>query len=295
MEPGPNRRPIDGQVSSPRWRGRFHCFGRRSIPIARPRPSILSVAMVACLATSLHAQAGDFSGVAALSSQLVYRGLAITPSTPVLQGAASWVSPTGWSLGLSASAEVRSPGHLAEAMAQASRFWSLSGNWQMQANLLYYRYPSNGRSGIFDRAEAGINWMYRDVLTLGLSADWFIGASDTGPHPAADIGFNWPLARHFSFSAGAGVAQYLTVPQSSHSYNDGYGYERGEGYGYGYGYAGTYDYDHVRTYRYGHAGLIWSFGPWRVELDRIVTDFGSYRPSSNLSTSPWVATISRSF
>ena len=285
MDPTAERRLPAGQGSLRRWQGRSHRHSLGEATLARTGRGVISVAMAACLSTSLHAQSGNFSGTVALSSQLVDRGLAMTPSTPILQGAASWISPAGWSLGLSAGVEVRSPGHLAEAIAQASRFWSLSSDWQVQGNLLYYNYHNNGRTGVFDRAETGVNWIYRDVLTLGLSANWFIGASDHGPHGAADIGFHWPLARHFSFSAGAGVAQTLTTAYGSHSY--GYGYERGHGY--------DYDYDRVSTYRYGHAGLVWSYGPWRAELDRIVTDLDWNQPANSLSAPSWVATISRSF
>src|SRR3546814_2763211 len=50
------------------------------------RPGLLLAATVlACLSAPLHAQSWPFSGEVALSSQLVDRGLAISPATPILQ------------------------------------------------------------------------------------------------------------------------------------------------------------------------------------------------------------------
>src|ERR1700754_1166715 len=176
-----------------------------------------------------HAQSSSFGGVVALSNQLVDRGLAVTPKTPVLQGALSWTTPSGWSLGLSASSETRSPGQVVEALAQASYAWSLSADWQMQTGLLYYRYGNDSHWRVYDRVELAANWIYRDVLTLGVSAAQLVHTGGRGPRGAADIGFRWPLVWNLSVSAGVGTAQYLIPP-----------YER----------------DYPR-YQYGHAGLVW--------------------------------------
>jgi uncharacterized protein (TIGR02001 family) len=256
------------------------------------------MAMAACLSMPLHAQSTTFNSTVALSSQLVDRGQAITGDKPILQGAASWTFPTegtasqtlpsGWSLGLSGSTEVRSPNRLVEAMAQASRYWSLSSEWQMQVSLLYYRYPgSTGGSKAFDRAETGVNWSYRDVLTAGLSAIHVIGAKSRQLRGAADINLHWPLTQHFSLSAGAGITQSLAAPYSPyrHAYNGSYSHA----------YASHADSARANHYSYGHVGLSWSHGPWRIELDRIVAAPETQQQWANLDTSRWVATISRSF
>ena len=246
----------------------------------------------------LHAQSSTFNGIAALSSQLVDRGQAITGDTPILQGAASWTFPTeeaasqplpsGWSLGLSGSTEVRSPNRLVEAMAQASRYWSLSSEWQMQVSLLYYRYPGNtGGSKAFDRAETGINWSYRDVLTAGLSAIHIIGAQNKRLRGAADINLHWPLTRHFSLSAGAGITQSLATPYRP--------YRRVYASSYSHAYANYADSTRANHYSYGHVGLLWSNGPWRIELDRIVAAPETQQQWANLDASRWAATISWSF
>lgn len=214
----------------------------------------------------LHAQSSSFGGVVAVSNQLVDRGLAVTPKTPVVQGALTWTTPSGWSLGLSASSETRSPGQIVEALAQASYAWSLSSDWQMQTGLLYYRYGNDSHWRIYDRVELAANWIYRDVLTLGVSAAQLIHTGGRGPRGAADIGFRWPLVWNLSVSAGVGTAQYLIPP-----------YER----------------DYPR-YQYGHAGLVWENEGWRVELNHIMTEHAP-RPRGSPAVSPWNATVSRRF
>ena len=176
---------------------------------------------------------------------------------------------------------MRSPNHLAEAFAQASRSWLLSPDWGMQASLVYYDYPNNTPSKVYDRAETGLNWRYRDVLTIGLSAIYAFGAENHDPKGALDIDFHWPLPGHFSLSAGVGFAQTIVT-----LYNP---------YGHEHGYANSYGYSRVTSYGYGHAGLAWSYRSWRMELDRVATTPEVRREAGDLSASPWVATVSLSF
>lgn len=229
------------------------------------------LAMALGFSQSLHAQSASWSGTAALSSQLIDRGLAITPDTPSLQGALAWTSASGWSFGVSGSTELRTAGHVTQAIAEASRYWRLSADWQMQTSLLYYDYPGNSGSKVYDRSEAGVSWIYRDVLTFGLSAARLNGGQDHQPRGAADLDLHWPLPWHMSLSAGAGIAQTLIVPD------------------------GNYPGSHSNHYSYGHAGLIWNYGAWRLELDRIAADIAAQRQGGGPSAAPWVATLSRSF
>ncbi|PMQ04580.1 hypothetical protein DyAD56_13715 [Dyella sp. AD56] len=279
-------------------RGVFHAASRGCLPIGAPMKQgtdqpparadthrrhqlaiVLSTLLAcACMPWAAHAQSGNVSGTVALSSQLVDRGLAVTPDTAVLQGAASWTLPSGWSFGVAASTEVRNATPLAEAFAQASRAWQIAPDWQFVAGLAYYDYPGRG-NGAFNRAEGSANWIYRDVLTLGVTALAPTGGDNHRLRGAADVDFHWPLPFHFSVSAGAGYAQ-AQVPYYR-VYNDEYGAHR-----YRNG-------DRVNSYGYGHLGLIWGQGPWRVEVDRVLVD--ATLRQDNLAASPWVATISWSF
>lgn len=142
----------------------------------RRRIALVAIATGAGLPWAAQAQSSTVNGTVALSSQLVDRGLAITQDTAVLQGAVSIALPSGWSFGASASAELRDVSPPAEAFVQASRYWRIAPDWQFQAGLVYYDYPGRG-GGAFNRTEGSVNWIYRDVLTLGVSAIYPTGSS----------------------------------------------------------------------------------------------------------------------
>lgn len=241
-------------------------------------------AVAGCLSAPLHAQS-RLSGNIALASQLADRGLAITPVTPILQGAVSWKSPTGWSLGLAGGVEVRSPGRPVIVLARISRAWAPSADWLAQANLLYYDYRGNG---IPDRADANVYFTYRDALTLGLSAIRVDDARNTRVLGAADASLSWPLMRRLSLSAGAGIAQAVVRSHGPGSYPRR-GYENENEYGYGYGY------ERVQLYGYGNLGLAWSEGPWRLQVDRNTSSLGARRVYGHGASTDWVATLVWSF
>lgn len=254
------------------WQGsarRRH--GNHSIGGVPPGPAaraLIAMLIAACLFAPARARAGDLSGTVSLASQLVDRGLAITPATPALQGGIAWTTPSGWSLGLSGGIELRSPGHVAESVARIARTWTLSDDWRMQTDVVYYHYAGRLHANVY---EPGVYWVYRDVLTFGLSGVYVASADEHRVHPAADVNFHWPLAGGLFISGGFGVARYA-VP---------YGYPN-ERYHTGY-------------YRYGEAGLLWRHGAWQVELDRVAIDSGSHRYLRRLAASPWLLTLSRSF
>ncbi|WP_445143497.1 hypothetical protein [Dyella sp. Tek66A03] len=234
--------------------------------------SILALAIAAGMVVPGAAQSEDLSGEVALASQLVDRGLAITPATPTVQAALFWSSPNGWSVGVSAGSEAKTLAKPAETQAQLSRHVALSDDWQMQGSLLYYHVAAAPQVRTYDRTEAGIDWIYRDILTLGVSAIAYPGAKSADPRPAADLNVRWPLPWNFSISAGAGVAQYVIAP-----------------------YHSSYHYDHTGTYYYGQAGLRWSRRAWRVEVNRIATDPVIRQKLKGLAASPWLASLSWSF
>lgn len=237
---------------------------------ARPRYRVGAVWMLVAAGAVAPAQAQSqaWSGVVALGSQLVDRGVAITPRGPILQAAGTWSPPGGWAIGASASAQLQAPRRIVETLAQVARSWSLSSDWQMQSNLLYYHYPRHGQARTYDRTEFGVGWIYRDVVTIGLSATHLNDYGGQRPRGAADLGLRWPVARHLSITASAGVAQELVPPRGR-------------------------SYDWPNHYYYGHLGLTWNEGPWRVDLAHIMSnrDTHGFQPE----VSPWVATVAWAF
>lgn len=241
---------------------------RSSHALPRYRVGAIWMLVAAGAVAPAQAQSSAWGGVAALGSQLVDRGVAITPPGPILQGAGTWSLPEGWSVGASASAQLRTPRRIVETLAQVARSWSLSSDWQVQSNLLYYHYPRHGQARTYDRTELGVGWIYRDVLTLGLSATHLNDYGGQRPRGAADVGLRWPVARQLSITASAGVAQELVPPRGS-------------------------DYDRRNHYYYGHLGLTWTEGPWRVDLAHIMSNRDKLRFQPGVS--PWVATVSWAF
>src|SRR3546814_13830287 len=80
---------------------------------------------------------------------------------------------------------------------------------------------------------------------------------------AADVEVSYPLARHLSLTAGAGIAQ-----ASAGSYRYG-----------GYRYGPKNVRDRVQLYGYGSLGLAWSDGALSLQLDRNMKRLGDRRLS----------------
>lgn len=260
-----------------RGRGNTRIF-HAPVPAFLRGPGLMVAALaLASLSAPLHAQSSPFSGEVALASRLVDRGLAITPDTPIVQGAVSWMSPGGWSLGAAGGVEVRS-GRSVMALARASRLWAPSGDWLVQAGVLYYDYRSGSGAGA-DRIDANLAFIYRDTLTFGVSAIHPVGGQGQRLLGAADANVSWPLTQRLSLVAGAGIAQATVRPR----YRAGYRY-RGRGYG------------RMQSYGYGNLGLAWADGPWRLQLDRNLSSLDARRAYYGSGDSPdWVATVSWSF
>lgn len=209
------------------------------------------------------------TGELALSSQLVDRGIAITRPGVALQGAASWNWPSGWSLGVSGGFDLRDPDHLADGVVHVSRFQNLSDDWQMQTRLLYYHYSGIVHAGFY---EAGVDWVYREMLTFGLSAIY--SAGNQRLRPAADVDLNWPLRWNLSLAAGLGVAGYSVPVNGSY---------------------GNYGKGPASYYRYGHLGLMWRHERWQFRLERMLIGTEDRERMGRLAASPWLATLSMSF
>lgn len=218
----------------------------------------------------LHAQSASVQGTVALSSQLVDRGIATTRDIGVVQAAASWSSPSGWSLGVAGATRLQRPGDPLHLLAEATRYWPLSPRWQMQSGLVYYHYLGKLGEKAYDRVEANVGWTYRDVLTMSLAAEQVVGGGSHHPRAAADIGVRWPLPWQLSATASAGIAQSLPWPY------------------------GGYNYGHANHYGYGQAGLAWDHRAWHVEVDRMMTS-ARQRNNAAPQVSRWAATLSLSF
>lgn len=238
----------------------------------------LAAMFLACPWLPLQAQSLRFGGELALSSQLVDQGLAITPATPILQASMAWTSPGGWSLGVAGGVELRAPGQPVLVLGRASRAWALSEDWMGQASLLYYDYRARRGVAIPDRVDANLYFTYRDLLSIGVTAMRPVDGPRQQLLGAADIELNYPLSRHLSLAAGAGIAQASIRAYGPHAY--------------GAGYQGRYA---VEAYGFGSLGLAWTSGRLRLQLDRNLNSLGDRRAYGSEGPRDWVATASWRF
>lgn len=222
--------------------------------------------LAAALCAAAPAGAANLGGALALDSQLVDRGIAMTPQTTVVQASGFWLPAPGWALSLSAAAETRAPAPPLESSLALSRFWTLSDRWQLQAGLAHARYSFAHGAWRYTRTEATVGGTYLDMLTLALSASHLSGQG--GLYPAADLVMRYPLPHHWFLAGGLGAARYPRFGVDQH---------------------GDIDYG------YGHAGLVWNRGGWTLELDRFVTGANAPRPWDGPRVSPWVASASLAF
>lgn len=229
-----------------------------------------------------HAQS-RVDGELALASRLVDRGLPVSAATPILQGSLSWVAGPGWSFALAGAVELRSPGRPVLVLGRATRTWSLSGDWLAQASVLHYDHRGTQGAAIPDRTDASVYFVYRDLLSVGVSAMHPDTGDGGGVLGAADAELNLPLSRALSLSAGAGVAEVVVAAYSRGGYNghDGYGADPGR--------------TRIRRYGFGSLGLDWHQGPWRVGLDRHFNSLGSRRVYGGQTPPQWVVTGTWSF
>lgn len=220
----------------------------------------LAVALAALLDTA-GAAVGSWTGELGLASAGVERGLLLY-NTPVLQAGLSYYQARGWQAGVALGVPAHRPSAGLVAL-RGGRGWNLTDDWRAQATLQYFAYPGDAEVRTFDRAEAGVEAGFRDLLAIGVSA--IRRRQDGTPWSEhvrwdAEASLRWPLAPAWSLSTGLGATDQV-------------------------GQAGRY-------YRYGHAGLAWQAGAWRAEVVRIVTG-GAARSAlrGDVAAPRWVGSV----
>ncbi|QHG86816.1 MULTISPECIES: hypothetical protein [Xanthomonas] len=229
-------------------------------------PCWLLLALV--MAPGSAASADNAGGTVAVASALIDRGISIAPDRVTLQAAGYWLPSPGCSVSAAVAVQAPSLSQPVALTAQAARAWMLDDRWQMQASVLYYVYPEDGRSRTFNRQEASLAWSYRDVLTFSLSTFRFPRAQQAPWNTAIDITGNLPLSAAFSLTGGAGVSEFPAMA---------YGAARGG------------------RYQYGQLGLKWSRARWTVELQRVFTSSSTPRAQGGPGQLPWLGMLSRTF
>jgi hypothetical protein len=208
------------------------------LPVLPLRPALLALLLAGAAGAPTQAQTRSLDAELALGSDLTERGAFVGGRGPLVQAAASVYDASGWTLGgawgLPASG-------LRNSRVVLRGAWDrrLVGDWQGQASLQYYGYPSSTDGRGFDRFEAGLALSWRDRWALGVTGFHYLH-----PDPqtavldwAIDVGSRWPLAKVWSAQAALGLAQ---VRQRS-------------------------------AHGYASLGLAWHEGDWRAEVNWLAT------------------------
>ena len=214
------------------------------------------------LGFAVSAQTRSVVGEVGVSSSLVDRGIVIGPHRPIAQAQVTLYDTSGWSAGLAVGVQAGAS-NPSQVLVRGSYEWLLSNDWQMQANALYYCYPSDSGLKMFDHLEAGASWGYRDMLALSLTGHQYRIPAPGRPRPhwTAELNLRWPLAEHVSLLSGIGQAQL----------------------------------DHDGGYLYGQVGTAWSQGPWRAEVSYLHTDRRAVTVFGNNAARHWSVLLARSF
>ncbi len=223
---------------------------------------IFAVLWAGAWASEVRAQAREWSAEVALSSELTERGAFVGERKPVLQGVVTLYDPRGWSAGLALGLQ-EAGSRTSRVIFRAAQDWVLSNDWQSQASLQYYAYPGDRASRVFDRAEAGLNFGFRDLWVFGVSLYHYPHTrSDSAPlRWTLDVGARWPLGEQFSLTAALGQASVQP---------------RGR-------------------YSYGSTGLAWHRQNWRVELSYLSTDRRARSLLTAGTPGHWSAALTHSF
>ena len=207
---------------------------------SRRRLAVLRVVAMGSMlaAASLAAtQELQWSGEAALGSDLTDRGISLWPGGAVAQAFVALSDSVHWSASLSAAAPL-DRGHSHQLAARGAGYWTLSQDWQVQARLAIYSYARGEHRWPYDRTELTLGAAYRDLLSLEASAVR-LSEGDSRLYPAIDLGLRWPLSEQWALAGGWGLAELPAWP-------------------------GT-------RYHYGDAGVVWHAGNWRVSVRYLST------------------------
>jgi uncharacterized protein (TIGR02001 family) len=178
------------------------------------------------LALSLRAQAGEFGGFLAASSDNVYHGLSLTMGEPALSLDAHYRLSGGSFAGLTLATVNLNPGPSAplEVGLYAGHAFALGPDWSARVMLDHYEYPGEPHSARYDYTEAVASLDWRDRLSLSLSFSpdtsryTSVGYNAFRPATAAELALRWPLSQRLALTAGAGYRSFARPIGTGYAY-----------------------------------------------------------------------------
>jgi uncharacterized protein (TIGR02001 family) len=169
----------------------------------KPACMISPIAATALLTAASVAEAIDFSGSAALTSDYVWRGTTQSRGDAAAQAGFKAAGEGGWYGAVWGSTVESAPEIGASSELDLTLGWSgaLSADWALDVNLTHYRYPSANVDLDWTEAIGVLTWKQRVWVQVGY-ADDALASGDAGVY--AQLGAKWPLSDQLRLEAAAG-------------------------------------------------------------------------------------------
>lgn len=170
-------------------------------------PLLFAVGAIAGLMSlGATAQAADFSGTAALTSDYVWRGSTQTSGDAAVQASFKVASESGFYASVWGSNVEFAPEIEASSELDFSVGWgkSLNDDWAVDVNVLHYRYPATTVDLDWTELNGTVTYAGNYWASVGVS-DEALGGDAAGTY--ALLGAKFPVSDAFRFEAG--VAHYF--------------------------------------------------------------------------------------
>ena len=183
---------------------------------------LLMATIMALLGTQVcasSAAASEFSGVATLTSEYIYRGLKMSDGDPALQLGLDYEHDTGLFVGVWASTiDIRSPMGERDTELDYYGGFHYAAESPITATVTVLRYTFPGQTGVhrydYNEVLVGASWRERYSIELGYTSNLY-GLDRIGRH--WELRAEWPVANAWVIGAAlggndlsdAGVSRYL--------------------------------------------------------------------------------------
>ena len=239
-----------------------------SLQLLRPREATLPLILACCtgiglLALGTRAQAAEFSGSAALTTDYVFRGITQTQGDPAAQMGFKAAAENGlygsvWGSTVEFPGDTGASSELDYVVGWGGK---IANDWALDVNVTHFDYPSARVDLAYTELIGTLTYRDNYWLMLGYSPDVF-ATDETGIY--AQVGAKFPINDQFRFEAAIG----------------------------------HYDLDDALGNSYSHAqlGAVWAFkAPFELRVTAHGTDSGAKELFPGLAGSRIEAALQASF
>ena len=178
--------------------------------------------LAAVVMSQPRALAGELSGIATLTSQYIYRGIASSDGNPAVQAGLDYETDSGFFAGAWASTiDLPSPdgSRDAELDYYAGYHYAPDMPFAVAVSLTRYTYPGSEADRSYDYREALVALTLHEHYSIEFGySDNIYGRDAIGRH--LELRADWPLERAWVIDAGAGLSDLEDLGASRFAYWD---------------------------------------------------------------------------